>query len=91
LLVVYLLGVAGLAMAMRQPPETFGRVMSKMPAAAYLFLPFETLWVRARSGNLRIGDRAPDFTLQTLDKDASVRLSSFRGQQPVVLVFGSYT
>jgi peroxiredoxin len=34
---------------------------------------------------------APDFTLPTLDKSANVQLSSFRGKQPVVLVFGSYT
>ena len=34
----------------------------------------------------------PDFTLPT-DDGASPRvsLSSFRGKQPVVLVFGSYT
>ncbi len=37
------------------------------------------------------GDVAPDFTLKSLDGKKSVTLSSFRGKQPVVLVFGSYT
>ena len=38
---------------------------------------------------LRIGDTAPDFELKTADRTSAVRLSSFRGQKPVVLVFGS--
>ena len=37
------------------------------------------------------GDLAPDFDLETLDKSARVRLSSFRARKPVVLIFGSYT
>ena len=40
---------------------------------------------------LQLGDVAPDFNLPTLDHTAMVQLSSFRGSQPVVLVFGSYT
>ncbi len=76
--------------AMHQPPETFGRFMARMPGPAYLVLPFETLWTRARAGTLQVGDQAPDFILPTLDKSAHVRLSSLRGK-PVVLVFGSYT
>jgi peroxiredoxin len=38
-----------------------------------------------------VGDTAPDFQLSTLDHKSEVQLSSFRGKQPVVLVFGSYT
>jgi peroxiredoxin len=34
---------------------------------------------------------APDFSLPTADRTRIVRLSSFRGDRPVVLVFGSYT
>ena len=45
----------------------------------------------ARAGDLPVGQEAPDFSLKSLNGDASVRLSSFRGQKPVVLVFGSYT
>jgi thiol-disulfide isomerase/thioredoxin len=50
-----------------------------------------------RAGDLRIatvlkvGDIAPDFTLNTKEGNHEVKLSSFRGQRPVVLVFGSYT
>jgi peroxiredoxin len=47
--------------------------------------------MRARAGNLQIGDAAPDFSLLKLDKTERVQLSSLNKQQPVVLVFGSYT
>lgn len=77
--------------AMRQPPEQFGRFMSRMPVAIFLVAPFETMWTRARAGNLRVGDSAPDFTLPTFDKSAQVNLETIRKDRPVVLVFGSYT
>ena len=44
-----------------------------------------------RQGSLHSGDLAPDFTLKTKEGDRAVKLSSFRGKRPVVLVFGSYT
>jgi len=37
----------------------------------------------------QVGAYAPDFSLKQLGSDARVRLSSFQGQQPVGLVFGS--
>ena len=78
--------------AMRQSPETFGRVMSKMPEpAVFLIFPFETFWMHARAGKLHPGDAAPDFSLTTLDKTAHIQLSALAQHQPVVLVFGSYT
>ena len=78
--------------AMRQPPETFGRVMSRMPGpAVFLTLPFETLWTRERAGELRPGDAAPDFSLLKLDKTDRIQLSALTANTPVVLVFGSYT
>ncbi|HEV1284855.1 MAG TPA: hypothetical protein VNU44_06070 [Bryobacteraceae bacterium] len=84
--------VAGLAFAMRQPPDTFGAIMAKVPGpVAFLVLPFETLWMHARAGHLQPGDAAPDFTLKTLEGSAPARLSSFRDKNPVVLIFGSYT
>jgi hypothetical protein len=50
--------------AMRQSPETFGRVMARMPGPApFLLFPFETAWMQARAGKLRVGDPAPDFAL----------------------------
>ena len=39
----------------------------------------------------RVGDRAPDFALAPLGGGELVRLSSFRGDRPVALIFGSYT
>jgi hypothetical protein len=77
--------------AMRQPPEKFGRIMSHIPMPAMLLFPFETMWSHARAGTVHPGDEAPDFSLPTLDHNSQVQLSSFRGRQPVVLVFGSYT
>jgi hypothetical protein len=81
----------GMFVVMCQPPERFGRIMAHVPMPALMALPFETMWNVARDGASRIGDEAPDFTLSTLDRKAQVRLGSFRGSQPVVLVFGSYT
>ena len=43
------------------------------------------------SSQLKAGDLAPDFELKTLDGRQTVKLSSFRGQKPVALIFGSYT
>jgi hypothetical protein len=78
--------------AMHQPPETFGRVMAKMPGPVpFLLFPFETAWMHARAGKLRVGDPAPDFALRKVDKSERVQLSVLNQQQPVVLVFGSYT
>lgn len=40
---------------------------------------------------LKQGDVAPDFKLKSVDGKRQVHLSSFRGQRPVALIFGSYT
>ncbi|MCM2373411.1 deiodinase-like protein [Aporhodopirellula aestuarii] len=40
---------------------------------------------------LKIGDRAPDFTLPQSDGGGPIALSQFQGKKPVVLVFGSIT
>ena len=91
LAVLWLAFVGFIAWAMHQPPETFGRVMARMPVAAYFVLPFETLWTQARAGSLHPSQDAPDFSLPLLNQNTPVDLSSFRGKEPVVLVFGSYT
>jgi hypothetical protein len=83
--------VAFIWRAMHRPPEAFASVMSHLPWQVFLILPFETLWTRARAGGLQLGDRAPDFSLLTVDKAATVRLSELNRKQPVVMVFGSYT
>jgi hypothetical protein len=77
--------------AMRQPPEVFGRAMSRMPMPAFFLFPFETMWTQARKGHLNVGDAAPDFTVKTLETKTPVALSSLWTTKPVVLVFGSYT
>ena len=91
-MILYLGFAAYLTWAMRQPPETFARVMSHMPGpAVFLAFPFETFWTHERAGELHPGDPAPDFNLLKLDKSDRVQLSSLTAHQPVVLIFGSYT
>ena len=97
LLAVYVIFLLGIFVAMHQSVERFGRVMSYMPGPAFLVIPFEPMWNIARGGSLEVGDAAPDFALRTVDArghsetGGQVQLASFRGRQPVVLVFGSYT
>lgn len=92
LVVAYVACGAFIWHAMLQPPEDFGAVMARMPSpAVFLLFPFETLWTHARAGSLKIGDPAPDFSLLKVDKSGIVQLSALNQQQPVVLVFGSYT
>lgn len=45
----------------------------------------------SRPAGAKEGDPAPDFTLTALDGEREVTLSSFRGDRPVALIFGSYT
>ncbi len=91
IVVLYLMALAGFAYAMRQPPQTFSRLMMHTGPVPFLLFPFESMWKSARQGHLHNGDAAPDFTLPLLDHSAQVTLSEFRGAKPVVLVFGSYT
>ena len=44
-----------------------------------------------RGGGVREGEMAPDFELKSSHGGESVSLSSFRGNLPVALIFGSYT
>jgi hypothetical protein len=90
-LVLYCAALAGFDYAMHQPPETFSRLMMHVGPAPFLLFPFETMWKSARGGSLRVDDIASDFTLPLLDRSGSVMVSSFRGREPVVLIFGSYT
>ena len=77
--------------AMHQPPEVFGHVMARMPGPAYFVLPFETLWMRARQGQLNVGDTAPSLAVKKLEDHTPIDLTSLWADRPVVLVFGSYT
>lgn len=40
---------------------------------------------------LKVGDPAPDFTLPLVNGKGELKLSSFHGKKPVVLIFASYT
>jgi hypothetical protein len=91
LLLIYSALIAGFYTAMCQKPDVFSSVMSRTPGIVFLIFPFKTMWLSARKGSLNVGAQAPDFSLETFDKRAQVRLSDFRGKKPVVLVFGSYT
>jgi hypothetical protein len=92
LAVLWVIASATVYAEMRKPPEQFGRFMMHVPGpVAFLALPFETMWLRARAGTLKVGDPAPDFSLEKLDKTGQVQLSSLLAKQPVVLIFGSYT
>ena len=52
----------------------------------------DELEIRGRRGNgPAVGTEAPDFELARLKSEAKVKLSQFRGDKPVALVFGSYT
>ena len=89
--ILYAAATAALYAAMRQTPETFGRVMSHVPGFAMGVLPFKPLWMSARGGHLQVGDPAPNFVLPVLHGERTVTLSNEYRQKPVVLVFGSYT
>jgi hypothetical protein len=72
-------------------PDTFARTMRHVPNISFLIFPLKPLWMNARKGTLQVGDAAPDFTLESTDHKDHFQLSSVRGKEPVVLVFGSYT
>jgi hypothetical protein len=88
---LYAVLTAVLLGVMLQSPDRFAATMKHVPWPAFAALPFKPLWQVARAGRVGIGDIAPDFSLESTDHKSSFRLSSLRGEKPVVLVFGSYT
>ena len=52
---------------------------------------FEAWQTRYDTKAPKAGDLAPDFTLSDAAGVNSVQLSSFQGEKPVALVFGSFT
>ena len=93
ILVILYLGLFGLVtFAMTRPPEQFGQIIKHLPMpVVWGIVPGPKIWMWARKGTLQEGDIAPDFTLMKQGGNDRVTLSAFRGQKPVVLVFGSYT
>ncbi len=52
----------------------------------------EGVWQKKYDANApKVGALAPDFELYNVSGEHRVRLSDFRGQKPVALVFGSFT
>lgn len=90
-LALYGISTAALYWLMRQPLERFGAIMRHVPNVAMAILPFEPIWMSARAGGLRPGEMAPDFDLPMTDQSRRVRMSEEWRNQPVVLIFGSYT
>jgi hypothetical protein len=91
LVALYAVYAAGFFLVMTQSPEKFASVIAGLPMPIMMTIPFERMWNVARGGTLAIGDRAPDFDLETYDRKSRVRLSTQLAAKPVVLVFGSYT
>lgn len=87
----YVIFLGALYAAMRKPPAEFSRFMMKLPQPFMYLAPFPPMWKKARGGTLQPGDPAPAFVLSTADRKSQVSLQDFRGQRPVILIFGSYT
>jgi hypothetical protein len=49
------------------------------------------LYDQRRDGSLKVGDKAPDVVLGTIDGRPDVHLADFVGAKPLVIVFGSFT
>jgi hypothetical protein len=79
-------------------PDTSSRPSDEVPGRGPTVPPAVALATQARYRSrerIAVGDLAPDFNLERLGAETPraerVRLSSFRGQRPVALFFGSYT
>jgi hypothetical protein len=88
------------------PPEEMVQSVERVKGPAYAdkrspgdgpgIEPLRVLsFLRGESGSFLEGpgldDVAPDFTLKTIDGKESIHLSSYRGDKPLVLIFGNYT
>ena|SRR3989442_13667009 len=94
--IVYLAIAAVVWVVVSLPPARFANIMAKLPTSQhpgplFMLIPIGPLMMLARSGHLHQGDLAPDFRLREHRGEQTVQLASFRGQKPVVLIFGSYT
>jgi hypothetical protein len=81
LLLVCLVGAVAVALVVRL-------FASKSPRANQAAPIYSQAWAQHK---LAVGQPAPDFVLKSYPGGEEVRLSSLRGQTPVVLVFGSFT
>ncbi len=77
--------VSGGRMPAREILEAVGADLTEILRRA-----MEAVVVRDEMGP-HVGDSPPDFKLKRTGSEERVRLSSFKGQRPVALIFGSYT
>ena len=62
-----------------------------MPSTVH-YIKKEKAWQKKFDANApKVGDLAPDFELSDSTGENQVRLSDFRGNKPVALIFGSFT
>lgn len=91
LVIIYCVFLGLMFAAMQKSPTEFSRFMMKLPRPLMYATPFPPMWNKARAGSVKVGDLAPDFDLPVQTSKQRIRLSQFRGDRPVLLVFGSYT
>jgi hypothetical protein len=72
------------------PPRTPGKE-PQGPSPAILLNGLLTGEIGSLFAGPSVGQMAPDFTLETPDGKQKYKLSQWRGKNPVVLVFGSFT
>ncbi len=77
--------VSGGKMPAREMLDAVGADLTDMLRHA-----MEAVVVRDEMGP-HVGDSPPEFNLKRTGSEERVRLSSFKGQRPVALIFGSYT
>lgn len=77
---VFVIGAAGYKIASTKSPE---EKAERERIAVYK--------KQRNVGDLKVGDEAPDFKLESAGQKEVVQLSSFEGKRDVVLIFGSYT
>jgi hypothetical protein len=77
--------------ALQPPAAKITGPLGGKPTAAVLFKGLLAGEVGSPFEGPSVGQSAPDFSLRTHDGKQVIRLSQFRGNKPVVLVFGSFT
>ncbi len=69
-------------------PEFVRTVLNTTPE---ILAEIEKLVAAREAGAPKVGDLAPEFCLPLVEGTDTMRLSDYRGRQPVALIFGSYT
>ena len=72
-------------------PEIMAMMMREGPSQTTLLKGIFSGELGSMCEGPAIGKQAPDFELETEDGKRKIRLADFRGQKPVVLIFGSFT